>query len=123
MQLQITHNFKRNLDDIRDFLHEAGEALLFERLLEELFGQILPSLEQFPRMGVDFCKREAGSIEVVRRIEVLQKRIGQEKELRELITGDYLLLYVVGPDNLSLLSIRHHRQLSFDLSGHWPKML
>ncbi len=122
MQLQITRNFKRNLDNIRDFLREAGEEPLFGRLLEELFGQIFPSLEQFPRMGVDFCKREAGSTEVVRRIEVLQNRLGQRTDLRELIAGDYLLLYAAGPDKLYLLSIRHHRQLSFDLPGYWPKM-
>lgn len=120
MQLQITRNFKRNLDGIRDFLRDVGEELYFQELLQELFNQVFPTLEQYPRMGVDFLNREAGSIEVARRLAFLQKRLGHEIILRELISGDYLLLYAVSPKTLYLLSIRHHRQLSFDLSGHWP---
>jgi hypothetical protein len=36
--------------------------------------------------------------------------------------GDYLLLYAAmeANCNLVLLSIRHHRQLSFDFATLWP---
>ena len=39
--------------------------------------------------------------------------------LREYISGDYLMLYAVRGDDLYLLSIKHQRQLSFDLKEHW----
>ena len=46
-------------------------------------------------------------------------RSGEKPNLRELIVGDYLLLYAVRQDNIYLLSVKHHLQLSFDLAGHW----
>lgn len=52
------------------------------------------------------------------RLETLKQRLGKNTRLREYISGDYLVLYAVRGDNLYLLSIKHHRQLSFDLKGH-----
>ena len=34
--------------------------------------------------------------------------------LREVVIDEYLLLYLVGDDQLSLLSIRHQRELDLD---------
>ena len=51
---------------------------------------------------------------------------GAAGALREYLHGDYLMLYTVvdtPPDALPsvyLLSIRHHRQLSFDFARLWP---
>ena len=42
-------------------------------------------------------------------------------EVRQLIDGDYVVLHLVRGTSLVLLSIKHHRQLSFDFSGHWPR--
>ncbi len=39
--------------------------------------------------------------------------------IREYIADDYLLLYAVRDSGVFLLSIRHHRQLSFDLRTYW----
>jgi hypothetical protein len=39
--------------------------------------------------------------------------------LREYVTDDYLILYSSGDGDAYLLSIRHQRQLSFDLGAHW----
>jgi hypothetical protein len=55
---------------------------------------------------------------VLLRIEGLRQRFGEELQLRELIYGDFLLLYSIRNDDLYLLSIKHHRQLSFGLHGH-----
>ncbi len=46
--------------------------------------------------------------------------IAEDSELREYVTTHYLLLYAQIRGVVYLLSIRHHRQLSFDLAGHWP---
>jgi hypothetical protein len=45
---------------------------------------------------------------------------GPNAEVRQLIEGDYIVLYLVRGDSVFLLSIRHHRELSFDFSAHWP---
>jgi hypothetical protein len=51
---------------------------------------------------------------------------GAPDALREYLHGDYLMLYTVmdaSPEtnaSVYLLSIRHHRQLSFDFARLWP---
>lgn len=39
--------------------------------------------------------------------------------LREYVMAHYLVLYMRADDDIFLLSIKHHRQLSFDFEGHW----
>lgn len=38
--------------------------------------------------------------------------------LREYVMTDYLVLYLQVEATVYLLSIKHHRQLSFDFEGH-----
>ncbi len=45
---------------------------------------------------------------------------GPDAEVRQWIEGDYVILYLVRGGSIFLLSIKHHRQLSFDFAGHWP---
>jgi hypothetical protein len=44
---------------------------------------------------------------------------GAANALREYLHGDYLMLYTVIDGTVYLLSISHHRQLSFDFAGLW----
>ena len=44
---------------------------------------------------------------------------GSVSSLREYVMTNYLMLYVQAGETLFLLSIKHHRQLSFDFEGHW----
>jgi ParE toxin of type II toxin-antitoxin system, parDE len=47
---------------------------------------------------------------------------GAADRLREYLHGDYLILYTVAsaPDLVHLLSVRHHRELSFQFARLWP---
>ena len=51
---------------------------------------------------------------------------GAPNALREYLHGDYLMLYLVedaspkAEATVYLLTIRHHRQLSFDFARLWP---
>ena len=114
-----TQNFADNLDEIERFLHERDVPHAFHALLQRLFDTIIPNLQRFPEIGLDFLARRPGSVEGVARLEALRKRLGTSVEIREYITGDYLLLYAVRDDGIYLLSIKHHLQLSFDLKDHW----
>ena len=49
----------------------------------------------------------------------LRRRLGHADDLREFIVDDYLLLYLVRGEQIVFLSIKHHRQLSFDLKRFW----
>ena len=120
MEVLVTANFERNLVEIRDFLASLGAAPAFEALVDRLASERVPTLEQFPQLGADFTTRAPLSLDGQALFERLIKLAGPSTELRQLIEGDFVLLYLVRGDSLFLLSIRHHRQLSFDFAGHWP---
>ena len=117
--VRITRNFDTNLADIRWFLEEQQAPLAFRSLIEELFETVIPNLQRFPDMGVDFLAYAPLSTEGWMRLTTLKQRLGKNTSMREYISGDYLMLYAVRGDDLYLLSIKHHRQLSFDLKGYW----
>jgi len=119
LAIRITGNFDKNLADIRRFLEEQEAPREFQSLLEQLFETMIPNLERFPEMGVDFLAKVPQSMEGLMRLEILKQRLGRNISLREYISGDYLVLYALRGDNLYLLSIKHHRQLSFNLKEHW----
>ena len=74
-------------------------------------------------MGRLFLERPARSIEVANGIARLTKQLGalaKDGELREYVMTQYVLLYARIKGSVYLLSIRHHRQLSFDFQALWP---
>jgi plasmid stabilization system protein ParE len=121
--VKLTANFERNLGDIEAFLREAEAPQAFDALLDELTDRIIPNLERFAGMGRAFLDRPIRSVEVSNGVAGLTAQlnaIAEGGELREYLTTHYLLLYARIDDTIHLLSIRHHRQLSFDLARHWP---
>ena len=117
--IRLTANFESNLESIRRFVHEAGAPQEVEALIDHLFEQVIPNLEAFPHLGRDFLTRSPESLEGQARYQRIKKALGSQSELREYISGDYLVLYALRANTVFLLSIRHHRQLSFDLGGFW----
>lgn len=111
--VKLTANFEQNLGTIAEFLDGAGASQAFDRLLEELSDTLIPNLENFPSLGRPFFDRTAGSVEVANAIGRLQAKLG-DGDLREYLFADYLVLYVQFGAVVHLLSIKHHRQLSFD---------
>lgn len=116
--VRVTANFEANLEAIKTFLAEAGAPAAFFALLDDLAEQIIPALEYHPEIGRSFLEREAHSVEARQRIRQLVSRFGTTS-LREYIAGDFLILYAVQEKSVYLLSIKHHRQLSFDFPAHW----
>jgi len=118
--VRSTDSFARNLDAIEVFLSENGvPATVFAALLDDLFDELIPALEEFPALGADLFRHAELSREAMVRSRELRRRLGPETSLREIIRGDYLLLYAHRGEDLFLLAIRHHRQLSFDFPDHW----
>lgn len=120
--VKLTRNFEHNLDEIERFLEENKAAPAFDRLLDELTDTVIPNLERFPKIGRPFLDRPASSLEAAHRIEQLRAKlgaIGSGGELREYISTNHLVLYAVIETTVHLLSIRHHRQLSFDFEDRW----
>ena len=57
-----------------------------------------------------------------RHLSATKGAAGAASALREYLHGDYLMLYTAmdATATVYLLSIRHHRQLSFDFARLWP---
>lgn len=120
-RVEVTHNFERNLDEIEQFLVEHDAPAAFQELLDHLLDTMVPNLERFPELGTDFLARGPQSVQSAARIERLRTRLGPGTTLREYIAGDFLVLYAIRDDWLWLLSIKHHKQLSYDLKTHWVR--
>lgn len=118
--VSVSRNFDRNLAAIRDFLAAAGAAAAFDTLIGRLGSEIVPKLQRFPDLGADFLARAPLSADGIALFEAVVKAAGPGSHVRQLIDGDYLILYLVSGGTVHLLAIKHHRQLSFDLMGHWP---
>ncbi|HSB81385.1 MAG TPA: type II toxin-antitoxin system RelE/ParE family toxin [Candidatus Methylomirabilis sp.] len=115
----FTENFAENVDAIRDFLGENGRAA-FARLLDRLFDDLLPMLCRFPQSGRAFFDHPSRSLETRAFRRRLRRLMHPGDELREFIVDEYLILYLIRGNQAIFLSIKHHRQLSFDLHRFWP---
>jgi ParE toxin of type II toxin-antitoxin system, parDE len=116
-RVRITANFQQNLDSIRTFLVEQEAEGGFDSLIKR--HDVIPNLEGVPKMGRDFLARDPLSDEGRAKRHALKIKSGSNTEIREYITDEYLILYAVRDSVMFLLSVRHHRQLSFDLRAHW----
>ncbi|WP_027715136.1 type II toxin-antitoxin system RelE/ParE family toxin [Desulfuromonas sp. TF] len=119
--IRVTRHFAENLDAIKEFLLEADAPGAFSALLDDLFEESIPALERYPELGTDFFRRRASSREASELESALRKRLGSQTALSELIRGDYLILYARRDNDLYLLAIKHHRQLSFDFPEFWEE--
>lgn len=120
-RVELTASFLERLDAIEAFLTEADAAFAFDDLLAELRVTVIPNLARFPRIGRRYLENPPQSAEALAQLGALPA--GAANALREYLHGDYLLLYAAmeANDTVYLLSIRHHRQLTFDFSAHWPR--
>lgn len=122
LTVKLTRNFERNLDDVERLLEESEVSGAFDMLLDELTETVILNLESFPKMGRPFLDRPALSVEAMGRVAKLRTQLddlGSGSDIREYVLSHYLVLYAVTETMVYLLSIRHHRQLSFDFADLW----
>lgn len=119
-RVELTASFLERLDAIEAFLTEADAAFAFDNLLAELRATVFPNLARFPRIGRRYLDNPLQSAEALAQLAALPA--GSASALREYLHGDYLMLYTAVDIDTTvyLLSVRHHRQLSFDFARLWP---
>ena len=122
LSVKLTENFEHNLEAIEAFWIEREFPEGYDRLLDELTETVVPNLEQFPTMGPPLLSRTATSVEALTKQGQLKRQLARvaDGELREYVLQEYLVLYAHLGETIYLLSIRHHRQLSFDFAPLWP---
>ncbi len=119
-RVELTASFLARLDVIEAFLVEAEAGFAFDRLLAELRSTVVANLARFPRIGRRYIDNAPRSAEALALLASLPANSADT--LREYLHADYLLLYTISDADavVQLLSIRHHRELSFDLARLWP---
>lgn len=116
-RVEVTASFIERLDSIEAFLTEAGAAHAYAGLLDGLRRTVIPNLHRFPRIGRRYLDQPPQSAEAFAQIAALPT--GAADALREYLHGDCLILYALADSVVYLLSIRHHRQLSFAFARLW----
>jgi ParE toxin of type II toxin-antitoxin system, parDE len=121
VRVELTASFLERLAAIEAFLTAADAAFAYDRLLDELRATVIPNLRRFPLMGRRYLDHPPQSAEALAQLAALPK--GSADRLREHLHGDYLILYAVARSgrHVHLLSIRHHRELSFRFAHIWPQ--
>jgi hypothetical protein len=118
ISVRVAANFERNLASIEQFLIEADAPSAFDVLLDGLLNSVIPNLERYPDLGRPFFIRPTQSVEVRNAANALRARLeavaNGDGELREYLFDEYLILYLRRGEVIELLSVRHHRQISFD---------
>ena len=119
-RVELTASFRERLDAIEAFLGEVDVAFAFDRLLAELRSTVIPNLRRFPRIGRRYLDQPPQSTEALAQLAALP--LGAADALREYLHRDYLILYTLDATGrvVHLLSVRHHRELSFQFAGLWP---
>jgi plasmid stabilization system protein ParE len=119
-RVELAASFIERLESIEMFLDEANAASAFDSLLSELRSTVIPNLSRFPRIGRRYLDNPPQSAEALGLLAALPA--GAAGDLREYLHSDYLMLYAVMDVDamVYLLSIRHHRQLTFDFVRLWP---
>jgi len=116
----FTQNFSANLLAIQVFLGSEGHKR-FERFLDRLFDEIVPRLCRFPKSGRSFLTHAIHSAEAKSLVKKLRMRLNRDDDLRECIVDEYVVLYLLSDNRIVFLSVKHHRQLSFDLKRFWQE--
>lgn len=119
-RVELTASFLERLESIEAFLVEADAGLACDDLLAEIRATVIPNLRRFPRMGRRYLANPPQSTEALALLAAMPA--GAPDALREYLHGDCLVLYVAmeSQETVVLLTIRHHRQLSFDFGRLWP---
>jgi plasmid stabilization system protein ParE len=117
IQVELTASFIERLASIETFLIEADAPQAYDKLLDGLRRTVIPNLRRFPRIGGRYLNKPPQSAEAMAQLAALPP--GAADALREYLHSDYLILYTLTGSTVDLLSIRHHRQLSFAFAKLW----
>ena len=117
IQVELTASFIERLESIETFLAQADAPQAYDKLLDGLRRTVIQNLRRFPRIGRRYLDQPPQSAEAMTQLAALPR--GAADALREYLHGDYLILYTLTGSTVHLLSIRHHRQLSFAFEKLW----
>ena len=97
----------------------SSGAAYFAKFFEQLVADVVPHACSFPLSGRSFLERSIQTTQSQTLASKLKQKLDEVEDIRELIVDDYLVLYLVRGADIVFLSIKHHRQLSYDVKTFW----
>ncbi len=116
-RVELTASFVERPESIEAFQPDAGAPQVYDKLLDGLRHAVIPNLRRIPRIGRRHLDNPPQSAEAPAQLHALPP--GAAEALREYLHGDHLILRTLTGSTVYLLSIRHHRHLSFALPKLW----
>jgi hypothetical protein len=81
---------------------------------EELFERIVPALERHADIGRPYALRKLeGATETRLLAELAQPLAATSAVAREWVEREFTILYLVTPEKVFLVNLKHHRQLGY----------
>ena len=97
---------------LRSLFPDSGTRLA--AFNEELFERIVPALERHADIGRPYVLRKLGDRTEARLLAELAPRLAASSAIaREWVERDFTILYLVTPDKVFLVNLKHHRQLGY----------
>jgi ParE toxin of type II toxin-antitoxin system, parDE len=112
MIVRYSAPYVARMAQIAAFLKEADASPVYRRLLDDISGIVIPNLNAFPLLGKPYFEGPVQSTEALMATAKLPR--DANKLLRKYIHDDFVILYAVLPDAIHLISIRHHRESTFN---------
>lgn len=98
--------------EISRFVLKQEAVQTYDRLLDDLEHVIYPNLRAFPHIGKPYLEGPVQSTEALMATAKLPRNAAHT--LRQYVHDDFVILYTVLPDSIHLISIRHHRESTFN---------
>lgn len=97
---------------LRPLYPDSGARLA--ALNEDLFERIVPALQRNAEIGRPYALRKLGSrAESVLLAEITPLLAAHSGVAREWVEREFTILYIVTPDKVFLVNLKHHRQLAY----------
>ncbi|MCM8626980.1 type II toxin-antitoxin system RelE/ParE family toxin [Accumulibacter sp.] len=117
-RVELTASFLERLESSEALLAETDAPDACDALLATLRGTVIPNLRPFSHIGRRYLDQPPQSAEAIAQLGELPASAADG--LQVLGSDDYLILYAEDRTNATVqLSIRQHRQSSFDFARRW----
>lgn len=118
-EVLITHPFREafaslveHYKSLQPLFPDSGARLA--AFNEDLFERIVPALERHADIGRPYSLRKLGSeAEAVLLAELTPQLASRAAAAREWVEREFTILYIVTPEKVLLVNLKHHRQLGY----------
>jgi plasmid stabilization system protein ParE len=111
VKVVATDSFWAGMSRIGEFLVSAEAGHRYESLLDDFDQIIVPNLGAFPQIGKPYIGDTQQSTEALMAVAKLPR--DARSNLRQYVHDDYSILYVLGPELIHIVAIRHHKESTF----------